>query len=47
MFYRANAWEDYTEYLLKNAELEIVKEEYTIDYTGEDWQQGRLELKNK
>lgn len=42
--YINNVWEDYTEYLLKNSNIEILKDEYTIEYYGEEWEHGDMDL---
>lgn len=39
-----NAWEDYTEYLLRQAELKILNKDYQLEYYGEPWSGGRLDL---
>jgi hypothetical protein len=40
-----NAWEDYTEFLLKTAKIEIKQGNYVVEYYGKIWEMGRLDLK--
>lgn len=44
---KQNAWDDYGEYLLKKAEIEILNKEYSIEIYGEPWSYGALDLKMK
>jgi hypothetical protein len=44
MIERTNAWEDYGEYILSMAKVEILKPDYTIESYGEPWNHGKLEL---
>ncbi len=37
-----NAWEDYTEYLLRQADIKIKQEGLNVIYYGEEWQQDIL-----
>ncbi len=37
-----NAWEDYTEYLLRQADIEIKQNGLNVLYYGEEWQQDTL-----
>jgi len=39
-----NAWEDYTEFLLKTANIEIKKGNYVLEYYGKPWELGSLDL---
>lgn len=39
-----NAWEDYTEYLLKKSKIEVFMDKYTVEFTGEAWTHGDLDL---
>lgn len=39
-----NAWEDYTEFLLKNSVIEIKQADYELAYYGKPWEAGRLDL---
>ncbi len=40
-----NAWDDYTEFLLRAAEVEIKQGNYVLEYYGKPWEMGRLDLK--
>jgi len=40
-----NAWEDYTEFLLKQSSIDIRQANYVLDYYGTPWEMGRLDLK--
>ncbi|MDP3044638.1 MAG: hypothetical protein Q8N93_04410 [Bacillota bacterium] len=42
-----NAWEDYTEYLLRQADIEIRKGGFELEFFGEEWPHGRLDLSGK
>lgn len=41
-----NAWTNYAEHLLKNADIEILDDEYEIKYYGDEWRYEDLDLKN-
>ena len=40
-----NAWEDYTEFRLRAAEVEIKQGNYVLEYYGKPWEMGGLDLK--
>lgn len=40
-----NAWEDYTEYLLRQADIEIRKGGFELEFFGEEWPHGRWDLR--
>lgn len=42
-----NAWDDYGEHLLKKTKVKILNEKYTIEFYGEPWNYGTLDLKSK
>jgi len=44
---KQNAWDDYSEYLLKKAKVEILNKEYSIEIYGGPWSYGTLDLKSK
>lgn len=44
---KENAWDDYGEHLLKKVKVKILNEEYTIEFYGEPWNYGTLDLKLK
>ena len=42
-----NAWEDYTEYLVRQADIEIRKGGFELEFFGEEWPHGRWDLREK
>jgi hypothetical protein len=42
--YIENEWEDYTEYLLRKARVNIAKDGYSIEYVGSTWNRGNINL---
>jgi len=43
----ANAWDDYTEFLLKGAKSKLVNDKYKLQLYGEPWGYGELNLGSK
>ncbi|MCR4419417.1 MAG: hypothetical protein QHH27_02970 [Clostridia bacterium] len=39
---KENAWEDYTEYLLRRAKIRIRKEGFSLNFHGEAWSEDLL-----
>ncbi|MGI6435285.1 MAG: hypothetical protein ACOX0F_07990 [Syntrophomonadaceae bacterium] len=46
MILQCNAWEDYTEFLLKQSSLDIKQANYVLDYYAKPWESGKLDLKS-
>lgn len=44
---RSNAWEEYTEYLLRNSRLKIYDDAFKVEYYERNWKLGNLDLKNQ
>ncbi len=44
---RTNAWEDYTEYLLRKSKIKIYQNDFKVEYYEGNWNRGNLDLKNK
>lgn len=42
---RTNAWEDYTEYLLRTSKIKIYQNDFKVEYYGENWDLGDLDLR--
>lgn len=46
MILQGNAWEDYTEFLLKQSSLDIKQANYVLDHYAKPWESGKLDLKS-
>lgn len=44
MIEQYNAWEDYTEYLLKKSKTEIVIDKYVLEFKGKEWLYGEWDF---
>lgn len=47
IFAKDNAWEDYTEFLLKGKKSKVINDKYFVQFYGEPWSYGEIVLSSK